>query len=234
MGADLVATDIAWPGPLVAGHRVPFSVTVQNIGDTATPANTILDVLVTVDGVDVGWSDNVTVPIAPGASRVQIVNGGPDGSDGLWRVTAGSHNVRAYVNSGSLPVRPPIPESDRDNNKLIRSFLVRDTIVFMRARGSLEIWSMQSDGSNQIRLTTGSERATEPAVSPDGTKIAYVRSSPPPVFNRVWVMNADGTGKHEVAAAGPDGTTFTDGEPSWSADGTQITFVQRAGAQAGS
>ena len=38
-----------------------------------------------------------------------MVNGGPDGSDGLWTVDEGNHNVRAYVNSGSLPVRPPIP-----------------------------------------------------------------------------------------------------------------------------
>ena len=63
LGVDLVPTDIAWPTPLVVGARVPFSVTVKNIGDTATPANTILDVLVTVDGVDVGWSDNLTVPL---------------------------------------------------------------------------------------------------------------------------------------------------------------------------
>ena len=65
-GPDLVATDIAWPTPLLASNAVPFSFTVQNIGDTATPANTVLDALVTVDGVDVGWSDNLTAPLAPG------------------------------------------------------------------------------------------------------------------------------------------------------------------------
>ena len=124
LGVDLVATDIAWPVPLAVGARVPFSFTVQNIGDTATPANTILDVLVTVDGVDVGWSDNITVPLAPGASRVQIVNGGPDGSDGLWTVTAGLAQRPAFVNSGSLPARPPIPESNPDNNQLIKPFSV--------------------------------------------------------------------------------------------------------------
>ena len=64
-GPDLIATDIAWPEPLVIGERVPFSVTVKNIGNIATPPDTILDVLFTVDvdtpnAADIGWSDNIT------------------------------------------------------------------------------------------------------------------------------------------------------------------------------
>ena len=107
-GPDLVATDITWPTPLVIGERVPFSFTVTNIGDTATPPDTIVDVLVTLDldtpnVIDVGWSDNIRTPLAPGESRVQTVNGGPDGSDGLWTVNSGNHTVRVYVNSGNLP-----------------------------------------------------------------------------------------------------------------------------------
>ncbi len=179
-GPDLVATDITWPTPLVIGERVPFSITVSNIGDTATPPNTILDVLITLDvdtpnAADIGWSDNITVPLAPGESRTQVVNGGPDGSDGLWTVDEGAHNVRAYVNSGSLPVRPPIVESNRQNNFYLETFTVEgpprtDQIVFVGPFGG--IWKMASDGTQLRQLTSD---GFQPEVSRDGQEIAYVR-----------------------------------------------------------
>ena len=139
-GPDLVATDITWPVPLVVGERVPFSFTVTNVGDTATPPDTIVDVLVTLDldtpnVIDVGWSDNIRTPLAPGESRVQTVNGGPDGSDGLWTVNSGNHTVRAYVNSGNLPTRPPIVESTRENNAAFASFTVTGASRPDRLRG---------------------------------------------------------------------------------------------------
>ena len=161
---------------------MPFSITVQNIGDTATPANTILDVLVTVDGVDVGWSDNLTAPLAPGASRVQTVNGGPDGSDGLWTVNAGSHNVQAYVNTGSLPARPPIPESDRGNNQLVKPFSVEPptTIVFVSDRtGNPEVWTMNADGSNQTQLTNSPDLEATPEAAPGTAPRSCSRAGTP-------------------------------------------------------
>ena len=200
LGVDLVTTDIAWPTPLVVGARVPFSVMVKNIGDTATPANTILDVLVTVDGADVGWSDNLTVPLAPGESRVQVVNGGPDGSDGLWTVDRLARTTsRRSSTPGSLPARPPISEFNANNNKLVKPFLVespgppRDTIAFVSSRtGNPEIWTMKSDGSQQTQLTNNSEVDSDPTLSLDGTQVAFVRGTPP--FRlRVWVVNADGS-----------------------------------------
>ena len=182
-GPDLIATDIAWPEPLVIGERVPFSVTVKNVGNVATPPDTILDVLFTVDvdtpnAADIGWSDNITVPLAPGESRTQVVNGGPDGSDGLWTVDEGAHNVRAYVNSGSLPVRPPITEITRENNFYLESFTVQgpartDQIVFVGPFGG--IWRMASDGTQLRQLTSD---GVQPEVSRDGQRIAYVRVFP--------------------------------------------------------
>ncbi len=59
--------------------------------------------------------------------------------------------------------------------------------------------------------------ATQPAVSPDGTRIAFVGRDGD---NRdVYVVNTDGTGLRRLTAAPGD-----DDQPAWSPDGTRIAF----------
>jgi hypothetical protein len=83
------------------------------------------------------------------------------------------------------------------------------------------VWVMNADGSGQLNLTPGSNNGqgntgTEPAWSPDGTKIAYIDNA------NVWVMNADGTGKTRLTLDANQAET----SPAWSPDGTKIAFVQ--------
>ncbi len=66
------------------------------------------------------------------------------------------------------------------------------------------------------RLTTDGNAETDPAVSPDGSRIAYE------FFSGIWVMNSDGTGKRRLTSG-----TLTDSSPAWSADGTKIAFSRR-------
>ena len=66
-----------------------------------------------------------------------------------------------------------------------------------------------SSGGTETRLGEGSK----PAVSPDGSRIAYVLS------RNIWVMNADGTGIRQLTTD----SKFNDG-PAWSPDGTRIAF----------
>ena len=68
-----------------------------------------------------------------------------------------------------------------------------------------------------------------PAISPDGTQIAFVRA-----FGRIthdqidhvgiYRMRLDGTGVHRVSL--PPTRTAEDVEPQWSPDGRQVVFVR--------
>lgn len=88
-------------------------------------------------------------------------------------------------------------------------------IVFVTDRdGVPDIYTSNPDGSDPVNLTQTRIAEADPAYSPDGTKIAFARSSD------IWVMNADGTG--QVAITGTEGP---DSEPAWSPDGSQIVYV---------
>jgi tricorn protease-like protein len=92
-------------------------------------------------------------------------------------------------------------------------------IVFVSDRAApgpngREIWTTAADGSDPLRLTTNIVADTDPAYSPDGSRIAFTRG------NDIWVMGADGGG--QVAITGIEGP---DSEPAWSPDGTQIVYV---------
>lgn len=79
-----------------------------------------------------------------------------------------------------------------------------------------DIWVMEPDGTGQVNLTDSpSVDDTEPAFSPDGSKIAFVSDN----FTRtLTVMNADGTGTTAVV----DGAY----SPSWGPDGTSIAILR--------
>src|SRR4051794_31399001 len=67
------------------------------------------------------------------------------------------------------------------------------TVVFASARdGNYEIYSMRADGSHQTRLTETAGPDEDPAISPDGSAIAYLHDVTDDVA-QLWVMHPDGT-----------------------------------------
>jgi Tol biopolymer transport system component len=83
--------------------------------------------------------------------------------------------------------------------------------------GSWDIFVMDEDGTNQLRLTDNPESDRDPSWSPDGTRLAYmsVREGNAEIF----VMNADGSGLVNLT----NDPAF-DGRPAWSPDGKKIAF----------
>lgn len=87
-----------------------------------------------------------------------------------------------------------------------------------------DIYTANLDGTNEKRLTTGTEPDVAPVYSPDGSRIAFARNVPSVGFN-IYVMNADGSDRRVVTNG-----EHTDIPASFSPDGKQILFSSNRGA----
>lgn len=137
-----------------------------------------------------------------GRKSSQIYTANVDGSD-VKQLTEGQ-----YYNW--------IPRWSPDGKKLVFETTRNDTPKTHRRGGYRDIYVMESDGQNQINLTTNTF-GHHPSWSPDGKSIAYMS------HGGVWVMKADGSAKQNIS----HGTT-RDSEPAWSPDGQWIAFTRTA------
>ncbi len=99
---------------------------------------------------------------------------------------------------------------------------INGKIVFESHRESSggEVYIMNADGSSPTRLTNDPVDADEPALSPDGRKIAF--RSQQDGSAEIWVMNADGSGQQQQLTHNT--SSVQNGRPTWSHDGTKIAF----------
>ncbi|MGI8655313.1 MAG: LpqB family beta-propeller domain-containing protein [Pyrinomonadaceae bacterium] len=84
--------------------------------------------------------------------------------------------------------------------------------------GSFQIYTMNSDGSNQINVSNSAADDISPAWSPDGSKLAFV--SDRDGNNEIYTMNADGSNQQRLTD-----NAANDLSPAWSPDNTRIAFV---------
>ncbi|TAK89772.1 hypothetical protein EPO04_01555 [Patescibacteria group bacterium] len=90
------------------------------------------------------------------------------------------------------------------------------------ATATEKVYQQQSDGNSEIyswegqNLTNSSGYDGQPAVSPDGTKVAFVSNRAG--GNRLFVMSLNGAGVHQL-------TTRDSGYPAWSPDGRRLAYA---------
>ena len=111
------------------------------------------------------------------------------------------------------PVAPALGVNVGGNNRRILFTSDRDT------PNSLEIYSMNPDGTGVSRLTDSPGVDYAPAWSPDGKRVAFVSVRHDP-DGEIYVMNADGSGVQRVTVS-----EGVDGAPTWAKDGKRIAFV---------
>ena len=96
----------------------------------------------------------------------------------------------------------------------------KSRIVFTSRRdGNNEIYVMDADGKNPIRLTDNPANDFDPDWSPDGTKIPFASRRKGGVY-QIYVMDADG--KNPIRLT--DGPRRKE-DPDWSPDGQKIAFT---------
>ena len=93
------------------------------------------------------------------------------------------------------------------------------SILFWSQRdGFAEIYTMNPDGSNQLRLTHNELHDYDAKFSPDRAKLVYAKQETGLPY-QIWIMNADGSGQTRLT-----NSATTDLNPSWRPDGQKIIF----------
>ena len=100
---------------------------------------------------------------------------------------------------------------------LVTSPLWGKIVFYSKRDGNEEIYRMNSDGSNLMRLTFNEARDKSPTWSPNGQQIAF--HSYRDGNAEVYVMDADGSNQRNLTRH-----PALDGYPYWSPDGNLIAF----------
>ncbi len=97
---------------------------------------------------------------------------------------------------------------------------------YLDGGGNWDVYVMDADGQNRTRLTDNPTDDYAPAFSPDGTKIAFTRSSYQHTSGSDWdvyVMDADGQNQTNLS----NESGAFDFDPTFSPDGKRIAFARQ-------
>jgi len=217
-------TPSPFPPALVANGPIYF----QHLGDdgTRTPPGSI-------ESVEPDGSDRRTV-FEDEPMRITQLAWSPDGSRIAYvDPMPGEHGIYVANADGTNPVRltdgpnDGDPSWSPDGTRIVFSSTAYDsTIEFCDGLPGQEflcptdLYTMEADGSNVVRLTTDRPAEFQPAWSPDGSRIAFTRTIGG-TGTRVFSIAVDGTDERPVSSSG-GGSDFW---PTWSPDGARIAFV---------
>jgi len=189
-----------------SGEPFDVTVTLADAQGTAVPAEAATTVTLSVESGLGSLRGTTSGSVSAGATQATI-------SDVIYDHAEGGVRLRATVTGGTgtgvTSASQPIT-LDFD--------FTTDLVAFRRTAGnSQDIYLMTSDGSAFLNLTDNPSGDTDPAWSPDGSRIAFVSTRSGNAD--LWVVDVESG----------DLTQVTDNQgsvrfPQWSPDGTMIAY----------
>jgi Tol biopolymer transport system component len=155
---------------------------------------------------------------SPDGSSIAFFSTNLQNNQDLFAMDSDGTNLRRLTTS---PFADLAPDWSPDGSS-IAYFSGDSCLSFDSSCPNEEIWVVPAAGGRPTRLTRNHISDMQPAWSPDGAQIAFVRGA------RVWVMDADGTNQHELTS-----TPARSFLPRWSPDGTRIAFLTYVPGAAG-
>jgi serine/threonine protein kinase len=132
-----------------------------------------------------------------------------NGLTNLWKFDLASQAL-TQVTSGPGPDYSPLPDPTGKGMYYVNG----------KQSGFLTLYHPKSGQSVDVVA----ENSTQPAISPDGKRVMYVKALGP-TQSEVWISDMDGGNKIRLAASG----NFDTGE--WTRDGSKVAFFDEAGKQ---
>ena len=175
--------------------------------------------------------DGAGQPVSNATVKLFGQTAGTSGDDGTFSITGvsilkGNITVIASANNGGIvtsgfsgPVAP-VPNGFTQ----IGDVRIAQKVAFIsEPDNNPEIYLMDADGSNQVRVTSTQYNESRPSLSPDRTKIAFATNRDG--HDEIYVINLDGSNPFRVSYLQFNCSGNSDAE--WSPDGTKILFTGR-------
>lgn len=189
-------------GAQTAGVPFDVRVTLADAQGSPVPAQTATMITLGVAGGKGALTGNTGGTVPAGSSQVTV-------KDVVYDHARDGGQIRA--SAAGLDLTSQVVDLDLDFD------FDAEVIAFRRTESDEEIYLMTADGSAFVDLTRNDAVDSDPAWSPDGSRLAFVSTRSGTAD--LWVMNADGTGLVQV--------TDNQGSirfPQWSPDGTRIAY----------
>jgi len=216
-----ITTDGSFKGPPMWSPRG------DRIAYTANQTGNMEVYIINTDG---GGGKQLTTGHNPGYSLETRTTWNPDGVRLYYQVLTfplppGTHPiipddvafVEIYVINVDTGERDNLTPKLHENVRSVSSDGKKMACISLRSF-NYGLWVMNSDGTNQTRLTWHDKGDRAPRFSPDGKKIVYW-SIPYGTMPKIWMINADGSNNTQLTK-----NPRSDVYPCWSPDGEKIVF----------
>lgn len=220
-GATLTLTNPSYPTPKTI-HRASWSpdgsraIFVTENGEIATIRHN--------DGRNYWWMSPEHDPAEPMVQRSDPSYRG-DGVGVLWAAKEAGQPWRLEVQVSSGGFTPYVISPQDGFHYLAPDSGPDETFVYQRQANS----GGTPTGQPQVGVFTAEsgfrtilDNASNPAMAPNGKKVAFIRSDG--TYDQVWVANIDGSNVVQVTA-----NATNHDHPTWSPDGSTIAFTQGGG-----